>query len=211
VLSGIVDRLVPISGASFGEYPIDMSFDGVRADEKGIGDLRIAKTLGDEGKDFNLADGKTVWWRLLRRRGRRIGPRCCCSEKGGLDVVVKDGLATRRCVERSGDVGTTGVLGEVPAGPGVQSGDDRTLVGEGGEHDDGDVGVIGGDPTCRFDTVELRHVKVDQCRIGMVLGDEVEGLEAIGGGSDNADIGEQVEHNGQYIAHRGLIVGDDDS
>ncbi len=50
------------------------------------------------------------------------------------------------------------------------------VIGVGGEHDDGDAWVLGGQPAGGADAVQDRHVQVEQDRVGLVLGHELQGL-----------------------------------
>jgi hypothetical protein len=44
-----------------------------------------------------------------------------------------------------------------------------------------------------LDAVYHRHVEVEENRVGLVLGNEVDGLPAVGGGGDDLDVGEKPE------------------
>ena len=61
------------------------------------------------------------------------------------------------------------------------------------------------------DAVKHGHVQVEQDRVGLVLGHQVERLLAVGGGADHVDAGQPAEQQDQTLADAGLVVGDDDA
>ena len=124
---------------------------------------------------------------------------------------VEDRQPARRRVQRLGDVGAVGVLGEVAARAGPQRVEHRAVVRVGGEHDDRDLGVLGGQPADGADAVQDGHVQVEQDRVGLVLGHEVQRLLPVRGGADHLDVGQPVEQQDQALAHAGLVIGDDDA
>jgi hypothetical protein len=95
--------------------------------------------------------------------------------------------------QRLGDVRAVGVLGEVAARAGVQGVQDGVVVGVRGEHHDGDVRVLGGQPAGRADAVEDGHVQVEQDRVGIVRGHQVQGLLPVRGGACHLDAGQATE------------------
>ncbi len=117
-----------------------------------------------------------------------------------------------RCsaVERLGDLTAVRVLGQVAAGPRLQRGDDRFVVGVGREQDDCDLRMLASQPLGRADAVEHWHVEVQQDRVGLVPGDCGDRLFAVGDGGDHLDVGDHVEHHLQSLAYDGLVVGDHD-
>ena len=139
----------------------------------------------------------------------RDGAVCRCGgEQSGVHGGVEDGLPGGGGVQGAGDLGAAGVLGEVAQGAGVQRGQDVGVVGEGGEHDDLGVGVLGADPGGRGDPVDDGHGKVHQHHVGVQLGGQGDGLFAVGGGADDLDAGGQAEQGDQAFPDRGLVVGD---
>ena len=47
--------------------------------------------------------------------------------------------------------------------------------------------------------------------MGALLGDEPDGLLAVGRGGDDLDLGERAEQDHESLTHAGLVVGDDDA
>ena len=62
----------------------------------------------------------------------------------------------------------------------------------------------------RLDAVQDGHVQVEQDGVGPVLGDQVDGFLAIGGGGHYLYVGEKVEQEHEPLAHAGLVVSDHD-
>jgi hypothetical protein len=114
-------------------------------------------------------------------------------------------------VQRLGDLAAICVLGQVAPGAGLQRGDDRVVVGVGGEHDDRHLGMLARQPLGRADAVEHRHVQVEEDRVGLVLGDRGERLLTVGDRGDDLEVGHHVEHHLQPLADDRLIVCDHDS
>ena len=54
-------------------------------------------------------------------------------------------------------------------------------------------------------------MQVEQDRVGVVLGHEVQGLLPVRGGADHLDVGYRVEQQDEALAHAGLIIGDDEA
>src|SRR5262252_4302238 len=225
----VADGGGPVPGPGLGEDPVDVGLDRVAAQEQLRGDLRVVQPTGDEAEDLDLALGQAVGGRCRpglrwRRRGlcwrrpglcwRRPGWARLCGRGGeqrGVRAGVDDRQAARRGVQRPGDVSTVGILGEVAAGAGVQGVQNGTVVGVGGEHDDRDAGMLGGQPADGADAVQDRHVQVEQDRVGLMLGHKFKGLLPIRGGADHLDAGQPAEQQHQALAHAGLVISDDDA
>jgi hypothetical protein len=84
----------------------------------------------------------------------------------------------------------------------MQSVEDGTVVGIGGEHDDGDIGVLGGQPAGGADAVQDGHVQVEQDRIGLMLGHELQRLLPVRGGANHLDVGEATEQQHKALGAR---------
>ena len=72
-------------------------------------------------------------------------------------------------------------FGQVFVGPGFETGQDILVLGQGADHDDGNVaGVgIGFQPACTFETVQVRHHHVHDDDVRGVLIDAGEGFVAV--------------------------------
>ena len=110
----------------------------------------------------------------------------------------------------SGYAGTSGVLGQIPAGAGAARFEGGGVVGVGGEHDARDVGGVCAQSAGGLDAVESRHVQVDEDDVRVVLCGQGKRLEAGRRPTDDGDVGEEVEHDHQAVTYGGLVVGDDD-
>ena len=114
-------------------------------------------------------------WVGCQRVPGRGGHQCVLHRRG------KHGQAARRAAQRRGNVGAVGVLGEV-ARPGPEGRQHGAVIGVGREHHDGDLRVPFSKDAGRLDAVQDGHVQVEQDGVGPVLGDQVDGFLAIGGG-----------------------------
>ena len=54
-------------------------------------------------------------------------------------------------------------------------------------------------------------MQVQEDRVGALLGDEPDGLLAVGPGGDNLDLGDRAEQDHESFTHACLVVGDDDA
>jgi hypothetical protein len=70
--------------------------------------------------------------------------------------------------------------------------------------------MLGGEDLGGGGAVEDRHVQVEQDRVGLVLGDKVDGLLPVGCCGDDLDAGRHAEQQDEAFPHAGLVVGDDD-
>jgi hypothetical protein len=62
----------------------------------------------------------------------------------------------------------------------------------------------------RFDAADARHPQVHEHDVGLETLDEHDGGLAVTGGADHLDTGERAEQGLETLAHRGLVVHDDD-
>lgn len=206
VALGVLSRRSPISGARLGEDSVDVCLHCVVAQEERGRDLGIGQAVSQQGKNLRLAARKTI---------RQIsGCRCmrctCGGKKRRLDLRVQNREAGDSAVQRLSDVKPVGVLRQVAACPGSERLQDRSIVGVSGEHDDGHLGVFGGQAPSRFDSVQHRHVQIEQNGVRVTVAHLLESLLSVGRRADHVDIGQQVEHEYQAFADTGLVVGDDD-
>ena len=81
-----------------------------------------------------------------------------------------------------------GVLQQVPDSACVQRSEDLLTVGEGREHDDGDLGLLFGDPTGGLDSVEHGHLEIHEDDVGPLLAADAHGLLSVGRRSDELDV-----------------------
>ena len=77
-----------------------------------------------------------------------------------LHLRIEHGLPGRGGQHRPADLGPGGVLGQVAEGAGLQGGDDRFVVGVGGQHHHLGVRVAGPDAARRLHPLATRHVQV---------------------------------------------------
>jgi hypothetical protein len=68
--------------------------------------------------------------------------------------------------------------------------------------------VLGADPLGGLHPVAARHPQVHQHDVGVVLRDQVERGEPVGGGADHLDPGQQPEQRDQAFANHRLVVGE---
>ena len=206
----VADRGGAVPRPGLGEDPADVGLDRVVAQEQLRGDLRIGHPAGDHAQDLRFALRQAVGRRrapggLGLRGGFRGG------EQRRVHAGVEDRQPAYRRAQRPGDLGVVGVLGEVAARAGPERVQDRAVVRVCAEHDDRDLGVLGGQPADGADAVQDGHVQVEQDRVGVVLGHEVQGLLPVRGGADHLDVGYRVEQQDEALAHAGLIIGDDEA
>jgi RNA polymerase sigma factor (sigma-70 family) len=55
------------------------------------------------------------------------------------------------------------------------------------------------------------HVQVEQDRVGLVFGDQLQRLLPVRGGTDHVDVGQAAEQQDEALAHAALVIGDDDA
>ena len=123
---------------------------------------------GEQLEHLRLARCQIVGQLVGERRPGPLRGRAAC-EQHRRDLGRENRVARGRAVQRLGDLAAIGVLGQVAARPRLQRGDDRLVVGVGGEHDDCHFGMLAIQPLGRADSVEHRHVEVEQDRVGLVL------------------------------------------
>jgi hypothetical protein len=116
-------------------------------------------------------------------------------EEATLDGRVQDGVAVGGAAYRVQNRAAVGVLGQVAAGAGLQRGQDRLVVPERGQDDDGHLGMGGADPSGRLDTVHNGHVQVHQDDVRVMFGGQIHRLVAVGRAGDDVDIVVQAEHH----------------
>jgi hypothetical protein len=63
-------------------------------------------------------------------------------------------------------------------------------------------------PADDADPVQHRHPQIEQDRVRLVLGHQLQRLLAIGGRPDHVDIGQPAEQQDQALAHAGLVISD---
>ena len=71
--------------------------------------------------------------------------------------------------------------------------------------------MLGDEPAGGADAVEHRHVQVEQDRVGLVLGHQLQRLFAVRGRADHVDAGQAAEQQDKALADAGLVVGDDEA
>ena len=112
-------------------------------------------------------------------------------------------------VECPRDLLVPGILGEDAAGPGAKRLERIVVLAEGGEDQDGARRLLGDDSPRRRDSVEHRHVQIQQHDVGPVSRDEFERLGSVCGRGDDVHIRKQAEHRRESLAHDLLIVDDE--
>ena len=89
--------------------------------------------------------------------------------------------------DRALDLLGAGVLGEVAAGAGPQGGEERVVVGVGGEHQRlGSPGARRGSGGL-LRAVHRGHAQVHEHDVGVQVACELRGLDAVGGCADDLD------------------------
>ena len=96
-------------------------------------------------------------------------------------------------------------------GAGLERAVDVFVVIEGRDHDDRErvVDAGAGELPGGLDPVEVGHADVEQAYIGSQLAGERDGVEAVGGLSDDLDVGLSVEEHREADPDDLLVVGDE--
>ena len=102
------------------------------------------------------------------------------------------------------------VLEQISGGPGLDRPDDVMVLVVGGEHDDADLRMLGGQAPDRRDAVEHRHAQVHEDDVGTVPADQGQRLPAVGGLGDHLQVRLGVEHAAQAVTDHRMVVGDED-
>ena len=99
-------------------------------------------------------------------------------------------------------------LGDVGIGTGLEAGGLVFFAGLGGEHDNGQLAVVGRlfDGACELYAVDEGHHDVGDDDVEVAVVDDVEGLLSVAGGIDGVAVGEVVAHEGEQFA----VVLDDE-
>lgn len=219
LLERVAHGIGPVAGVDLGEGVVDVRLHRRLLDEEGSGDLRVAQPVCDQPQYVDLAAGEAVGedpaalpLRLSagavgRGGGGRRGARR--AERGGQPaghLGVQRRLSVGRVADGHGDLFPVGVLGQVAAGAGRQDGDDRLVVGVGGQGQHRDVRVLGEDPRGRLGTAHPRHPHVHQHHVRGGFTDRPHRLHPVAGSADHLHVVHQIEQGHQALADDLLVV-----
>ena len=174
---GVVHGLRTVARVDLREQVVDVALDGRLADEQLGRDLAIRATLRDQREHLGLTRREVIRQRCRRSRltacFRTLGRRAL-SRRRGNQLLVNDRIEQRlmrgRCLNRTGDLGDAGVLGQVAARTGAESVEDRRLIRVRGQHNDLGLGVVVADPPRGLHPIHLRHAQIHEHDVRAVLG-----------------------------------------
>jgi hypothetical protein len=148
------------------------------------GDVEVAAPVRDQLQDLDLPVGE------LGERPGRAAARGCRGEEGqrpGGDPGAEDDVTCRDRLDGPDDLVPFGALDQVAASSGPHRGEQRLVVVEHGEHQDGGAWAAGGDLAGGLDAAGAGHVQVHQHDVGAEFARRRHRGRAVAGLSDDAD------------------------
>ena len=126
------------------------------------------------------------------------------------DRRVERRLPGRDRADRTAELDSTRVFREVAAGTGAEGSDDRLVVGEGREHEHGDLGVGAHDERGGLGTRESGHAEVHQHDVGAHRVGEADRRRPVGGLPHDLEALDERQQRDEAVADDCLVVGDED-
>ena len=162
-----------------------------------IGNDFIGVTGGDQAKDFDFASGELVVGGVIGEFGGDFRRDAFVS---GMDGA--DGLEQFAMQETFQQVG---------ASAGFESADDLDVTGVGGEDDKARVGKFAADGAHGVDAVHAGHLQIHEHDIGPMEAELFDGLQAIGGLTDELQVGLIGNERGDALTQDRVIVDQGDA
>ena len=210
-LVGDHHELGPVAGAELHEQPADVGLHRGVAHEQLLRDLGVGATAGDGLEHLPLPFGELLEQGLAVGGGAGLGTSGELLDETAGDLRGDERVPVGHDPHGVEEVDRERVLQQEAAGPGAERLVDVLVEVEGGEDHDACAGerLVAGDPPRGLEAVHDRHADVHQHDVGALAGHERHRLGAVGGLTDDLDVGLTVEQHREAAAHERLVVGDD--
>ena len=149
--------------AQLGQQVGHVVLDGLLGQEELLADLAVGHTLGDEIEDAALLVGETGELVRVRRVAQPL-------EHSGGQRRVEERLAAADSADAVDEVGAAHLLQHVAGGARHDRAEQGLVVGEGGQHQAGDLGMRGAELAAHLDAVAVGQAHVEDGDIGLVAG-----------------------------------------